>query len=260
MKLSPPIPIVTNLVKKILSITGYKLPDKKLHKSTAGSPLNYLILKNEILKKTRENQDSDIVKIKSEKLVQLDQLFQDKQVQNEKLINGQRQQFIDSKHSKGLLIHRIPFTHVNQIGDILKILRQQVIFNELYLSCFNPEESLSFIDSTTVDTFSLVFDKPCRKRKRDDDEDNIAMDIDIHKTSNDLVAEVKCFPPHTFCVVFLDPRMNELVSITINISLNGSLSVSMVGQSNQDLNTMGFTKTLEDSHNLSFTLQHYFSC
>ena len=37
---------------------------------------------------------------------------------------------------RSIKMERIPFVHIRQIDSILKLLRQQLVFNELFQSCF----------------------------------------------------------------------------------------------------------------------------
>jgi len=96
-----------------------------------GVSLNHLLLKNGENKKNDQKNDGKI-KARSQKF----DVQNGEATINEKVVNGQKQTFIDIKQPKAIEIHRIPFTHTCQIGDILKLLRQQVVFNQLYESCF----------------------------------------------------------------------------------------------------------------------------
>jgi hypothetical protein len=42
--------------------------------------------------------------------------------------------------TEGIKISRLPFMHLQQLSQIMKILRQQLVFNALFTSCFSNDQ------------------------------------------------------------------------------------------------------------------------
>jgi len=94
----------------------------------------------------------------------------------------------------GIMVARLPFTHPQQLQSILQLIRQQVVFNELVRSCFNPPNALSAAHSDGTSKF---------------------------------LVEVVTDPPHTICATFLHPVTLNLICMETKCGLGGSLDVKL---------------------------------
>lgn len=103
----------------------------------------------------------------------------------------------------GIMVARIPFTHPQQLLQILQLVRQQVIFNELVRSCFNPSHALSPNPHPSDPSKFLV----------------------------EIVTE----PPHTICATFLHPVTQNLICTEIKCGLGGTIDAKL--HSHKPLNT-----------------------
>ena len=75
-------------------------------------------------------------------------------------INGMTFNFVHSGTDlvPGVAVDRIPLCHVSQVKSVLNVLRQQLIFNKLFQSCFDTDASLDGGDPVRVET--VVCDAP----------------------------------------------------------------------------------------------------
>eukprot|EP00026_Physarum_polycephalum_P006084 Phypoly_transcript_06125.p1 GENE.Phypoly_transcript_06125~~Phypoly_transcript_06125.p1 ORF type:complete len:607 (-),score=92.63 Phypoly_transcript_06125:21-1841(-) len=132
----------------------------------------------------------------------------------------------------GILVGRLPFTHPQQLLPILQLVRQQVIFNELVQSCFNPSNPLSTSQSGNSESFLV-----------------------------EIVTEA----PTTICATFLHPTTHNLTCTEIKIALGGVLDVKIHTHKTLNSNNPAdpppcppalATKILSTCHSIPLTL-HY---
>ncbi|KAN0009820.1 hypothetical protein ACTFIU_007127 [Dictyostelium citrinum] len=135
----------------------------------------------------------------------------------------------------GIEISRIPIYHPSQVYPTIQLLRQQIVFNILFKSCFqnlNISSSHNIIDS-------------------------------CNNGNNDAkIFEITSNPPNSINIIFLHPINNNFNSIDIFINNNGDLEAwyydnTTNNQPNIQKSTL-FTKMLIKSLSISVSLACFF--
>mmetsp|Transcript_2617 Transcript_2617/g.4674 ORF Transcript_2617/g.4674 Transcript_2617/m.4674 type:complete len:587 (-) Transcript_2617:1279-3039(-) len=103
---------------------------------------------------------------------------------------------------EGMTVHRVPVTHPRDVHQVLQLLRQQIVFNDIFSSCFvskNPDDEL-------LDTVEPI-----------------------------PVEVVVCSPPEFISVCVLEPSSGEDWNLAVLIQLNGMVGcrVHWAGGSNR---------------------------
>jgi len=62
---------------------------------------------------------------------------------------------MDDSFAAGCMVHRVPFSHISQLVDIVHVLRRQLLFNELFTSCFRIASAKESTSSPTPSDFSI---------------------------------------------------------------------------------------------------------
>ncbi|KAJ1985795.1 hypothetical protein H4R33_003753 [Dimargaris cristalligena] len=88
--------------------------------------------------------------------------------------NSPRFQFMyTGGENHGTLIHRIPFTHPSQLQVVIQVLRQQVLYNTLFRSCFN-----------------MVADRTSRQPEKSADAHLVDWQALLQNADNDIPVEI----------------------------------------------------------------------
>eukprot|EP01133_Synstelium_polycarpum_P018958 gene18958-22692_t len=112
----------------------------------------------------------------------------------------QRYYYAGSMHV-GMEVSRIPLGNSSQMLGIIQLLRQQLVFNGLFKSCFLP-----FGDANS----------PATKIPT------------VNPSEEDIpIFEVTCRPPHSINIIFLHPRHVEFSSLTIQVGLGGVVTATI---------------------------------
>ena len=150
---------------------------------------------------------------------------------------------------RSVLLSKIPFTHPSQLLTIFNLLRQQIVFNELLLSCTNdPMRSLNLIfsfrsminiciDSVMINKYVVKEEEEFQEEKR--------------------VFEVVCNVPTSIEVTFTDMKNLLLVRIEIEIGLGGIISAVQYPESPHYSN-LYLTSLLQNSLHIPLTLYNIF--
>ncbi|KAF9925563.1 hypothetical protein FBU30_004676 [Linnemannia zychae] len=112
----------------------------------------------------------------------------------------------DRTKCEARLLHRIPFSHISQVYMCTKLLRQQMVFNTLFQSCFKetstPEEIKQRLAATRAGT----------------DEDNDDSDEIVDSTPEVAIIVQTPQPPNVILVSFINPftETSMMIEIVIN--------------------------------------------
>ncbi|KAF9549956.1 hypothetical protein EC957_002016 [Mortierella hygrophila] len=120
--------------------------------------------------------------------------------------NAVRQLFsFDRTKCEARLLHRIPFTHISQVYMCTKLLRQQMVFNALFQSCFKETSSPEEIKKR------LTAAHTGNGEDNDDSNDN------VDTTSEVAIIIQTPQPPNIILATFINPFTETSVRIEIVI-------------------------------------------
>lgn len=103
-------------------------------------------------------------------------------------IGGQTHRYVHcGAQVSAIEVRRVPFTHISQLMPLLQIFRQQLMFNELLSSCYQPHEDLPE-NAQAGQTF-----------------------------------EISSYPPQSITITSLHPKTQHFLSIEVSIGPNGTI-------------------------------------
>jgi len=149
---------------------------------------------------------------------------------------GQHHKYVRSGPSiHGFLLQRVLLTHQMQLYPILQMLRQQVVFNELWKSCIAS---------------------PFEINKIQVEEDTMQVD-----TSTDMhQIEIVCDKPLSLQIIFLNPAIgsNNLINLEILVKEGGIIQAQFFPALDEKppCSSQYITELLNTSHNIPLSLYY----
>ncbi|EGG14165.1 putative mediator complex subunit 1 [Cavenderia fasciculata] len=162
------------------------------------------------------------------------------QFDNQVLGVAQRYFYTNEQFHVGYEISRIPIGYPNQIFPIFQILRQQIVFNLLFKSCFTIQPQLQNDPSSPVQV----------NGSNGQDTTNTA-------AANIPVFEIQCEPAQSIYITFLHPTCKQFRSISINIASGGHINATI--DDNSLCSNEYLTNILSTSKSIPLTLYYIFN-
>ncbi|KAF2070604.1 hypothetical protein CYY_008080 [Polysphondylium violaceum] len=157
---------------------------------------------------TSKKSISDKFSIQNHLISTLNNNSKDQSFDNNVLGTKQRYFYSGEQHT-GYEISRIPFNHPNQILPIIQLLRQQIVWNLLFTSCFQSLDNSS--GNSNNNSFNNFESPP--------------------------IFEISSNPPYSISIIFLHPNEQTFHSIDIEITNNGLINATYYGTNDDDTPT-----------------------
>ncbi|KAI9593496.1 hypothetical protein BDF19DRAFT_424401 [Syncephalis fuscata] len=120
---------------------------------------------------------------------------------------------VSSPPTVGIWLQRIPVSHLYQWAKIERLIRQQLVFNALFKSCFSAEMA-HVLDPVTRRPFTA---------KESELDDEIPIEHPLWIDESIRVEVAVHHPPHAFLLSFLPPNMADYICLEVSVSAENAL-------------------------------------
>ncbi|EFA75027.1 putative mediator complex subunit 1 [Heterostelium album PN500] len=157
--------------------------------------------------------------------------------QNDITVLGDRQRYFytGGEYHPGIEVSRIPIEHCSQLLPVLQILRQQIVFNLLFKSCFTACPFTNKPTSTTnssseVDSDSMNIEQQQKQSPSSSPLPSLTTTTTTTTISSNQdipVFEVMVQPPFSISITFLQPNKIDFNSVDIQIGPGGYITATI---------------------------------
>lgn len=153
------------------------------------------------------------------------------------------------QEERGTVVHHIPFTHLKQLLPLLQHLRQQLVFNELFTSCFSDQRSANAAGKGVPAAHG-----PEAVPQGDD-----AMDYTFDGGEAPMVEVASAGDsPYALSVTLLDPVTQNLICLQLSVELGGTIRAILHSSllEKQPFSSSYVAELLNKSHSIPLTIKH----
>ncbi|KAL6048554.1 Retinoblastoma-like protein 1,Retinoblastoma-like protein 2 [Balamuthia mandrillaris] len=256
MSFHPPVPVALSVLRRILDIasTGTLRPTPQEEQSktiTKGrfACLENLLCQNVLPTASEEEEEEEEETAPS-------------------FLHGDREGTLmrytfNVSRTTGLILEHIPFYRLSSILPVLNLLRQQLVFNELFQSCCNTSFSSS-CDNQTIHhkrakTAHHNIDVQTTKQQEEykEEEDETTAPIAAVNPTRPMI-EITTNAPTSLNLTLLHPISQSLLCVEVHVKLGGRIVAAIHHDGGEVCSSEYLSKLLNKCHSIPMCMNYLF--